>query len=115
VNALVLIPLFFAHWIGDYVFQTSKMATQKSSHIGWLLIHVVVYTSVVGAGALLIFSWREGVRFALVNGGLHLVTDFFTSRLAARFSSTPRIFYPILGFDQFIHISLLVWTMPDVS
>ena len=58
----------------------------------------------------LVFSWQVGLGYAVFNGALHLVVDFFTSKLAVRFEKQPRIFYPILGFDQLLHVACLYWT-----
>ena len=104
------LTILFAHWIGDYLLQTSDMAIKKHKSIKWLLLHTLTYTVVLLAISQLVFSWQVGLGYAIFNGALHLITDFFTSKLASRFQDKPRVFYPILGFDQLIHISCLYWT-----
>ena len=104
------ISILFAHWIGDFLLQTRKMAVNKHKSVKWLSIHVLVYGIIIWCVGLLNFSWQVGLGYAVFNAGLHLVTDFFTSKLAAKYQDQPRIFYPILGFDQFIHVSCLYWT-----
>lgn len=96
--------------MGDYLLQTSKMATEKSQSIKWLLVHVLIYTLSILIFANFAFSWQIALGYALINGLLHLVTDFFTSKLSARYLEQPRIFFPILGFDQMIHMACLYWT-----
>ncbi|MDT0605505.1 DUF3307 domain-containing protein [Croceitalea rosinachiae] len=102
--------LLLAHWIGDFLFQTTKMAIHKSSSFKWLFLHVTTYTIVIFIFATLSFSWQVALGYTVINGVLHLVVDFFTSKLAAKYVERPRIFYPILGFDQLIHIACLYWT-----
>ncbi len=112
---MVFSLLLLAHWIGDYAFQTSKMATAKSQHIKWLAIHVMVYTAVLCVFSIFIFSIKLALLYTLINGVLHGITDFFTSRLAARYNETPRIFFPILGMDQFIHTITLYLTYQNID
>ena len=107
MNFLILL---IGHWVGDFVLQSASMATNKHKSIKWLLLHVLVYTLVLLLVSQLTFSWQVGLGYAVFNGGLHLVTDFFTSKLAAKFQEKPRLFYTILGFDQLVHSCCLYWT-----
>lgn len=107
MNFLLLLA---AHWIGDYLLQSRKMATEKYKSLKWLLFHVFIYTLILLAISQFVFSWQVGLGYAVFNGALHLITDFFTSKLAAKFHDQPRVFYPILGFDQLIHTTCLYWT-----
>ncbi len=107
--------ILLAHWIGDYAFQTSKMALGKSQHLKWLGIHILTYTGTLFAFCIFIFSFKTAIVYTLVNGGLHGVTDFFTSKLAARYNDTPRIFFPILGMDQLIHTITLYVTYQNIE
>ncbi len=104
---MAFIWILLAHWIGDYVFQTSKMAMSKSYHLTWLLLHVGVYTAVLFVFSLFLFPVKVAIGFFLVNGILHGITDFFTSKLSSKYQKNPRIFFPILGFDQLIHMVTL--------
>jgi Protein of unknown function (DUF3307) len=114
-QAETLIVLFFGHWVGDYLFQTSNMAVQKSSSIKWLGLHVLTYTVTLSAFSFVFFPLGVWWKFVLLNGLLHGITDFFTSRIAKQYAGTPRVFYPILGFDQFIHLATLVYTLTGVQ
>ncbi|WP_407654040.1 DUF3307 domain-containing protein [Aquimarina gracilis] len=107
---MMFIWILVAHWIGDYVFQTSKMAMGKSRHLKWLAIHVGTYTLVISICCLFLFPIKIAISYFLINGILHGITDFFTSRLSAKYQKTPRIFFPILGFDQLIHMITLYLT-----
>lgn len=104
------IGILVAHWVGDFLLQTRQMATNKHKNPKWLGLHLLIYSLVIlGAGQLL-FSWQVGLGYAVFNGLLHLITDFFTSKAAHKFQNNPRIFYPIIGFDQMVHVICLYWT-----
>lgn len=107
---MAFIIILVAHWVGDYLLQTSKMAIQKNSSLKWLGLHVLTYFIVLLAIVNFVFSWQVALGYAVINGLLHLMTDFFTSKLAGKYVERPRIFYPIIGFDQMIHLICLYWT-----
>ena len=104
------IIVLIGHWVGDYLVQTRNMAIKKSSSIKWLLIHVFTYTAVLFVVAQFLFSWQVGLGYTLFNGALHLIVDFFTSKLTTKYQDRSHIFYPILGFDQLLHTICLYWT-----
>ena len=96
-----------AHWVGDYLLQTTRMATEKNHSLLWLARHTLTYTVVILGSSLLLFPITLGVKYTAINGLAHGITDFFTSKWAHRYQDEPRVFYPILGFDQFLHIATL--------
>lgn len=81
------------HYIADFICQTTKMATRKSTSIKWLTLHVMVYTVAISPIAFylnykLYGIWWEtdfhriaGSLFLLANFILHWITDFCTSRM----------------------------------
>ncbi|SHG85020.1 DUF3307 domain-containing protein [Flagellimonas flava] len=107
---MIFAVLLVAHWVGDFLLQSSKMATEKSFSLKWLSIHVLVYSLTIGAFSLFVFPLMLVTQYILINGALHWVTDFFTSKMAARHQGNPRIFYPVLGFDQMVHALCLYVT-----
>jgi len=101
-----LILLLFFHWIGDFVLQNRWLAENKSKNIYILTLHVLVYTIVISCGAYLLKGWDISVvDFAVLNFGLHWITDYVTSRMNKLFWSNGQIgkFFISIGFDQFIH------------
>lgn len=106
-----LLVVLVAHWVGDYVFQTTAMAVNKSVSIRWLSLHVLVYSATLYAGAFLILPAGRAFQYTAVNGGLHWITDLVTSRVAVRFENRPRIWFPVIGFDQLAHTAALVVTL----
>jgi hypothetical protein len=101
--SLILISHFFA----DFIFQNDRMALGKSKSLKWLSLHVLVYTGVLFLGTGILF-FREPymwICFGVVNGMLHWVVDFFTSRLNARLWNyeSKHWFFVGIGFDQLLH------------
>jgi hypothetical protein len=111
----VVFVLLFIHWIGDFLFQTSAMATQKATSIKWLSIHVTVYTATLLFFSVWLLDTEIAIQFSLLNGALHWITDFFTSKLMARYLQRPRIYYPLMGFDQLIHQGCLLYSFHQLS
>jgi hypothetical protein len=111
INPWTFVIILISHWVGDYLLQFNAIANHKSHSIRWLTLHVLIYTSVLFAGALFIFSWEEGLRYCAVNAILHFVTDLVTGKFSSKYKSNPRIFYPIIGFDQLIHTVTLLLTL----
>lgn len=97
--------VFIVHWIADFILQTDKMATNKSTSFRWLSSHVAAYTL-----CLMPF----GPKFALVNGASHMVVDFFTSRATSYLwkKGDRHNFFVVIGFDQLLHALVLVATLP---
>lgn len=115
----LLIYLLFVHWVADFVLQSDKMAIGKSTSNRWLSIHVGIYTwflwATAGAWAAFIAlalpAWIPPV-YAALNGALHWVTDYFTSRWTSRLWKAERRhdFFVVVGFDQLIHAATLITT-----
>lgn len=105
MNPLLLCYLLAVHWAADFVLQTNEMALGKSTSNRWLSFHVAVYT--IALAFLTLSPW-----FALVNGALHWVTDYVTSRWTARLWKAERRhdFFVAIGVDQLIHTVTLVLT-----
>ena len=103
LDLAVVFKLIIVHWIADFWLQTDKMAMNKSSSNKWLLTHVAVYTI-----PFLYFGWL----FAFINGATHFVVDYFTSRINKRLWDDKKVhyFFVGVGFDQAIHMLILMYT-----
>ena len=99
----IIIALVWLHFIADFVFQTDKMAMNKSTSNLWLGLHVLIYTI-----PFLLFGWK----FALVNGVCHFITDWFTSRATSKLwkAGERHWFFVVIGADQAIHTTTLLLT-----
>lgn len=103
-----LITILFAHWVADFLFQTETMALNKSKSIKWLTVHVLTYTIVLFGFSLLLLDVQTALLFAGINGALHWITDFFTSKLTTAYYNNRRVFFLIIGLDQFMHTAILI-------
>jgi hypothetical protein len=99
VNQIVLV--IWIHTLADFFLQTRTMGTKKSSSLKWLGMHVLVYSL-----PLLYFGWK----FAIIQGVLHFIVDYFTSRWGkwAYENDNMYLFWGIIGLDQAIHLTCLI-------
>lgn len=108
------IAFLFIHWIADFIMQTDWMAKNKSKDITALTAHVLVYTLFFGVMSIIMLCFFVPPSlvflFILVNGILHFVTDYFTSRITAKLWAEQKTheFFVVVGFDQFLH-HLAIW------
>ncbi len=112
--------LLAIHWYSGFVLQTRWQAENKSKNNFALTAHVVTYTA--GFWFLLFFLHHfrgvftaNGVGvYVMVNGILHWVTDYITSRCTSYFWGKKDVhtFFAVIGIDQFIHSFTLLVTAP---
>lgn len=113
VQALVLALI---HFVADFLCQSSAMAVNKAKSLYWLTMHVLVYTSVLSLAAGMFYYYTRNAGLALIwltiNGLMHWVTDFFTSKLTSKYwhKEDKHWFFVTIGFDQLIHYSCLFMT-----
>jgi hypothetical protein len=100
----VILKLLVLHWFSDFVLQTDQMAVNKSKSNYWLGYHVLVYMIPFS----LIFGWR----YALLNGAIHFIVDWNTSRVTSRLWTEKKVhyFFVVIGADQMLHAMTLLWT-----
>lgn len=118
----LIILILFAHWVADFVFQSQQTASNKYNNIYVLIRHITVYTTVLFS--ILCISKLFGIninsekliQLCVLNGLLHFVVDFFTSKLTHYLYSKNKIheFFVVIGFDQFLHCSCLLVTFREL-
>lgn len=103
ISVSMVLILIWLHFVCDFILQTDQMAKQKSTSNKWLTSHVIAYT---------IPFMLIGVKFAVVNGILHFITDYISSRISSKMWSKGEVhwFFVVIGADQAIHISTLLLT-----
>ena len=109
VDSFLVIGVLLAHFGGDFLLQSDQMAIRKSSSLTWLSIHVGVYSAFL----FILLGWK----FAVVNGVAHWVVDLVTSKINSRLwkAEERHWFFTMIGFDQFLHVAILVATIPLIA
>ncbi len=105
--------IIVAHFVGDFIFQTDEQAKAKSKDNWALTGHVVTYTMVLFLSGAFLFTSGAVLVWVVLNGLLHWVTDYFTSRINARLWKEGRThdFFVGVGADQVIHYTCLFVTL----
>jgi hypothetical protein len=100
MDLTVLLILVWMHFVCDFLLQTDKIASSKSSSNRALSLHVTIYSA-----PFLVFGWK----FAAVTWVLHFVTDYFSSRIASWFYKREQRhwFFVTIGVDQALHMTAL--------
>jgi hypothetical protein len=117
-----ILLILFTHFVADFFCQTHEMAVNKSKSVKWLSYHVGVYTIVLLISSFIVFIFTltppvitlsSIVCYALLNGVLHWITDFFTSKWTAYLWKKQQVhnFFVVVGIDQMIHYSCLFLTL----
>jgi len=108
----MMIGLMLAHWVGDFLLQSSWMALEKSRSILALSAHVGTYGLVILVWSLFVTSPLVAIQFVAVNMALHFVIDSVTSRLTTYFrhQDNQRAMFSTIGFDQWLHFVCLYVT-----
>ena len=113
VSMLILVALAI-HWVFDFVLQSNWMATNKSKSNVALGAHVGIYTCGMALLAVIALGPTVGaILFTLINGGLHFITDYCTSRVTSHLWQKKDVhnFFVVVGFDQLIHATTLILTL----
>lgn len=83
------VALLAVHWFADFVLQTHWQASNKSKRLDALARHVGTYTLALALPLPWLFTKADSdleayLLFVSINGILHFVTDYFTSRWSSR-------------------------------
>lgn len=125
---MLIIYIFFLHFIADFVLQPREMAKNKSSDMTWLFGHIVIQVLTFWIGLYPFIGFLFAGVFAIVNGIIHAFIDGFIWKgygllvwLRNRKSGfnvqqlkqnrrfwEDHWFYVFIGLDQFLHVATLV-------
>ncbi len=123
---LGVLLLLVAHYIGDFYCQSRYIAEKKSENLWVLIKHVGIYSMVLfvilftGLYLLnivsLLHAFQMAIGITFVNGLLHYMIDFFTSKMNSHFWKTKQVrnFWLTIGFDQLLHTGILVYCYADM-
>lgn len=117
ISIWLVLWLLFSHWIADFVFQSDRMATNKSKDVKALLSHVGVYSLVLFVTFAAWFEIPKDITYrAFAFIGLtaifHFTTDAITSPITSYLWEKEKRhwFFVTIGFDQFLHYFQLLVT-----
>jgi len=107
-----ILALLFLHWVADFLLQSHQMASNKSSSIYWLTVHVATYSSVWFLAGIFLFPILTVITFTAITFACHWTTDYFTSKWTGRLWREQKIhnFFVVIGLDQFLHFTQLILT-----
>ena len=104
----ILLLIIWIHFIADFVLQSRWMGMNKSTNSWILALHCSIYTL-----PFLIFDYYFLIAYyAIINGVLHFVVDYQTSRLTSKLFAKEKYhwFFVVIGLDQAIHMTILILT-----
>ena len=107
-----MLTIMFYHFVGDYMLQSRWMGDNKSKRLDALLLHCGVYSLFLLLAVVIEFGYYNAILFVGINFVLHLITDYFTSRLTAYLYGQKQMYetFAVMGFDQYIHFACLYVT-----
>ena len=102
-TVIMIVPIFWLHFIGDFVFQTRYIADNKSDKPWILILHCFIIAFIL---SIINPYW------ALLNGLLHWPVDYFSSKCTEYFHEEENYhgFFTVIGADQAIHLTILIYT-----
>lgn len=105
--------VLFCHWVADFICQSRKMGERKSKEFHMLMYHVMVYNLVLDIMLFFVFPFQIAVTIGALNSGSHLIIDFVTSKITTHFHKENKMhaFFSTIGFDQYLHTCILIWTL----
>lgn len=107
ISAYLIVWFTFLHFIFDFMMQDDKTACNKSKNFLILCKHCFMY-SLCG---LFVPGMTFGGLFILF--GSHVLIDFVSSKVTSYFwlKEDRHNFFVTVGFDQFLHFSILVYIL----
>jgi hypothetical protein len=108
-----ILILILMHIAADFLLQGSTLSKLKASKITALLLHVGIYTVffIVFSPLLLGLTFVQGLIFSSINGGAHLIIDYFISKFKKLYWQQNEAKYlAVISIDHILHILILIAT-----
>lgn len=108
---------FVGHQLGDYIFQTSFQAINKTENANARLRHSLVYSAIISLLLLFAFSWTTAIVVFILTVLEHMIVDsrkpvivwktFLERKISGnkRFNIEDLPFFVLVAIDQTFHIT----------
>ncbi len=108
----IYILLIIMHTGTDLVFQGATLSFLKQKKAMYLLVHVAIYTLVLGVFSLFLLNLNvlQAMTFTGINSGSHLIIDYSTGKMKYRFWSAKAedSYFITSALDQILHVLILL-------
>jgi len=108
-----ILILVIMHIAGDFLLQGRTLSRLKASKITALFAHVGIYTLffIAISPLLLGLTFIQGLIFSSINGGTHLVIDYFTAKFKKMYwQQSEGKYLAVISIDHILHILILITT-----
>ena len=118
----IFVALLVCHYLADFCLTSSSMIAAKADgrKVWPILLHAGVHAGLVGV--VLLFAqvgWELLPVLVLVELVSHFLIDTAKGRLSARFQlltdAKRKPYWMLYGFDQLLHLAVLVWIWNSVN
>jgi len=96
--------LLLAHLLGDFVFQSNKIAAMKAKSIKGITIHVMI-SGAINVIMMGVFYGLRGMFIAVCVTIIHFVIDYLKYKITKKIANIQTLYFL---FDQGLHISVLL-------
>lgn len=107
---IVFILFILGHLIGDFFFQSEKLAEKKEQKSGWLLLHAAEYTAAMILVILPVYT-SKALAGALLLSLFHFITDTAKYFLKAKYRRSGALSLKkernIFAADQMLHLAAI--------
>ena len=121
----IILIILIAHFIGDFVLQSDKIASNKSKNSEILYVHCWLYSIPFYVSGTIIsiidskWNSKECILFGLwilFNIHFHFVIDYVTSRITSKLwvNNKRHLFFTAIGADLLIHYIVLLVTYKEM-
>ena len=105
--------LLLIHIMGDYFLQGNKVNGQKAIKLVFLCKHVGIYTALFIAISpfVLGLTFLQGLAFSLINGSMHFVIDYYSSKFKIKYYEMNESKYNVtVVLNHSLHLIILIVT-----
>lgn len=122
MNLILLNTILFSHWISDFVLQKNDRKDKtKNKNIKHILPHTLIYSLILSFSVYILELFKilepkytfSVFLFFVITYITHFLTDYCVTKINEKHLKNRRRHKLLvsIGFDQFLHISILFLTI----